>query len=103
VVDADIEPVPEAMAEAESFVEANGHEAMAERVRRVGDLIEGFQSPYGMELLATVHWVARHEGAATQEQALAAVRAWNDRKKTLMAPEHIAAAWYRLEQSGWIN
>jgi len=56
VVDAEIEPVAEAMTEAEAFVEAYGHEAMAERIVRVGDLIEGFQSPYGMELLATVHW-----------------------------------------------
>ena len=84
VSEAEIEPVPEAMAEAEAFV-------------------EGFQSPYGMELLATVHWVASHEGAATQEQALAAVRSWNARKKALMAPEHVAAAWNRLEQSGWLN
>lgn len=103
VVDAEIEPVAEAMAEVEVFVEAHGHEAMAQRVRRVGDLIEGFQSPYGMELLATVHWVAQHEGATTQQEALAAVRAWNDRKKTLMAPEHVAAAWQRLEQAGWLH
>ncbi|MFH1872768.1 MAG: macro domain-containing protein [Pseudomonadota bacterium] len=103
VSEAEIEPVPEAMAEAEAFVDANGHEALAERVRHVSELIEGFQSPYGMELLATVHWVARHEGAATQEQALAAVRGWNARKKALMAPEHVAAAWNRLEQSGWLN
>ena len=103
VVEAEIEPVPEAMAEAEAFVDAHGHEALANRVQRVGDLIEGFQSPYGMELLATVHWVAKHEGAATQEQALAAVSAWNNRKKALMAPEHVAAAWGRLEQAGWLN
>lgn len=101
--EAEIEPLPEAMAEAEAFVDANGHEALAERVRHVGDLIEGFQSPYGMELLATVHWVAKYEGAATQEQALAAVRGWNARKKALMAPEHVAAALNRLEQSGWLN
>jgi O-acetyl-ADP-ribose deacetylase (regulator of RNase III) len=103
VSEAEIEPVPEAMAEAEAFVDAHGHEALAERVRHVGELIEGFQSPYGMELLATVHWVAKYEGAATQEQALAAVRAWNDRKRALMAPEHVAAAWNRLQQSGWLN
>lgn len=103
VSEAEIEPVPEAMAEAEAFVEARGHEALAERVRHVGDLIEGFQSPYGMELLATVHWVAKYEGAASQDQAIAAVRAWNERKRALMAPEHVAAAWNRLEQSGWLN
>lgn len=103
VVEAEIEPVPEAMAEAETFVEARGHEALAERVRRVGDLIEGFQSPYGMELLATVHWVAKHEGATTEIEALATVRAWNSRKKALMAPEHVSAAWERLVQAGWLN
>jgi len=102
VVDAEIEPVPEAMAEAETFVDARGHEALAERVYRVGDLIEGFQSPYGMELLATVHWVAKHEGATTRDDALAAVRCWNNRKKALMAPEHVSAAWARLSQGGWL-
>ncbi|MCX7172162.1 MAG: macro domain-containing protein [Proteobacteria bacterium] len=103
VVEAEIEPVPEAMAEAEAFVDAHGHEALASRVYRVGELIDGFQSPYGMELLATVHWVAKHEGAATLEHVLAAVRSWNERKKSLMVPEHVAAAWGRLEQSGWLN
>ena len=103
VVEAEIEPVPEAMAEAEAFVETLGNETLAARVRRVGELIEGFQSQYGMELLATVHWVARQEGASTRGQALEAVHAWNDRKKALMAPEHVAAAWNRLEQAGWLN
>lgn len=103
VVEAEIEPVPEAMAEADAFVATQGYEALANRVSRVGDLIEGFQSPYGMELLATVHWVARQEGANTQEQALAAVRRWNDRKRALMAPAHVAAAWDRLEHAGWLN
>jgi len=103
VVDAEIEPAADALAEAETFVEAHGHEAMAEQVVRVGDLIEGFQSPYGMELLATVYWVAKYEGAATKEQAIAAVRAWNERKKALMRQEHVTAAWNRLEQTGWLN
>lgn len=103
VVDAEIEPVPDAIAEAEQFVAAHGHEGMAQRVERVGALIEGFQSPYGMELLATVHWVATREDAKSEAQALAAVRDWNDRKKSLMAPEHVAAAWRRLEQAGWLH
>jgi O-acetyl-ADP-ribose deacetylase (regulator of RNase III) len=103
VVEAEIEPVPEAVVEAEAFVDAQGHEVLAERVRRVGDLIEGFQSPYGMELLATVHWVARHEGAATEDEALAAVQQWNARKRSLMVPDHVSAAWTRLHEAGWLN
>lgn len=103
VGEAEIEPVPEAMAEAQAFVDAQGNEALAARVRRVADLIEGFQSPYGMELLATVHWVAKRNGASTSEQAVVAVRAWNERKKALMTPRHVEAAWNRLEQAGWLN
>jgi len=103
VVEAEIEPIPEAMAEAETFVGANGYETMTEHVRRVGELIDGFQSPYGMELLSTVHWVAKNEGASSPEQALTAVRNWNERKKSLMAPAHVAAAWERLDQLGWLH
>lgn len=102
VVDAEIEPMPDAIAEAELFVAANGNEDTAKRVGRVSELIDGFQSPYGMELLATVHWVATREGAKSEAQALAAVRGWNNRKKALMAPEHVSAAWRRLEQTGWL-
>ena len=103
VVEAEIEPIPEAMIEAEAFIGTHGHEATKEHVRRVGELIDGFQSPYGMELLATVHWVAKSEGVSSPEQALAAVRNWNERKKSLMAPAHVSAAWNRLNQSGWLN
>lgn len=33
-----------------------------ERVDRVARLIEGFESPYGLELLSLVHWHLKHEG-----------------------------------------
>ena len=103
VVEAEIEPIPDAITEAETFIDTHGHEAMAEHVCRVGDLIDGFQSPYGMELLATVYWVAKNEGASSPAQALAAVRSWNDRNKSLMTPTHVEAAWSRLHQSGWLH
>jgi len=102
VVEAEIEPIPEALAEADRFVTAQGREALLERVRKVGDLIDGYQSPYGMELLASVHWVGTREGATSADDALAKIRAWNDRKKSLMAPAHVAAAWRRLSEAGWL-
>ena len=36
----------------------------------VADLIAGFETPYGMELLATVHWIADHEGAKDAAEAV---------------------------------
>jgi hypothetical protein len=56
-----------------------------------------------MELLASVHWVATHEAdVRSLGDAVAAVHAWNDRKRYLMKPEHIASAWKRLGDEGWL-
>jgi O-acetyl-ADP-ribose deacetylase (regulator of RNase III) len=74
-----------------------------QRFDRVAALIEGFETPYGLELLASVHWVTRKESptAANPEQALAAIRAWTQRKAHLFQPDHIRTAWDRLIEQGW--
>jgi len=72
------------------------------RADRVGTLIEGFETPFGMELLSTVHWVAAHGGATTLDDATREVYGWNERKR-MFAPEHIAAAWKALERGGWLG
>ena len=103
VVEAEIEPTEDALAEAEAFIAEQEHADLAGHVERVERLIEGYQSSYGMELLASVHWVATHEPSVrTLDEAIAAVHSWNDRKKILMRPEHIASAWHRLEDEGWL-
>jgi len=43
---------------------------MRERFERVGRLVEGFESPFGLELLATVHWVATRERPTTEEELI---------------------------------
>ena len=103
VVEAEIEPTADASAEAEGFIAHQEHRALAERVARVGRLIEGYQSPYGMELLSSVHWVATHEPEThSLDDAICAIGRWNDRKRALMRPEHVASAWQRLKDEGWL-
>ena len=51
-MEASIEPMPDALAQAAAFIAAQGDEALQQHVDRVADLIQGYQSPYGMELLA---------------------------------------------------
>jgi O-acetyl-ADP-ribose deacetylase (regulator of RNase III) len=103
VVEAEIEPTSDASQEAEAFIAEQEIGDLAERVARVGRLIEGYQSPYGMELLSSVHWVACHEAAIRSlDDAVTAIGAWNERKRTLMKPEHVASAWQRLEEDGWL-
>jgi O-acetyl-ADP-ribose deacetylase (regulator of RNase III) len=72
-------------------------------IERVMDLIHGFETPYGMELLATVHWVATHEGAHDLAAARNAVQRWNDRKNSTFGEHHIRAAWLRLQANGWLE
>ena len=105
VVEAEIEPTEPAQRDATLFLqqELEG-QSVIDAVDRVSNLIDGFQSAYGMELLATVHWVATNAPIATNpEEALAAVRAWSLRKAELMQPEHVNAAWLRLSSQAWIS
>jgi len=85
---------------AETFLQA--HLATRERFDRVVDLIEGFETSYGMELLSTVYWVANQEGAKPPEEATDKTYAWNDRKR-MFRPEHIHKAWDILDQKGWLT
>ncbi len=90
-----IEPKNDATVLAKEFLEA--HAETRERFRVVADLISGFETPYGMELLATVHWVAAKEGATSAENAVSRVHSWSDRKK-MFTPQHIELAWNVLDQ-----
>jgi hypothetical protein len=60
-------------------------------------LIKGFETPFGMELLSTVHWVATKEKAKTAAQAIEKTYSWNERKR-MFKEEHITIAWKVLEQ-----
>jgi O-acetyl-ADP-ribose deacetylase (regulator of RNase III) len=96
----DIRIKPDVIAEADPYL--NEHPETLERFDRVARLIRGFETPYGLELLATTHWVATREGAVTPERAVQAVRAWSARKENLFTSEHITAAWERLNSDGWL-
>jgi O-acetyl-ADP-ribose deacetylase (regulator of RNase III) len=71
------------------------------RFTRVADLVEGFESPFGLELLSTVHWVAAREGTTNAQEATTLVHAWSERKKRFL-PEQIAIAWNTLATKKWI-
>lgn len=71
----------------------------ASRINRHGRHSE---TPYSMELLATVHWVASHEGARSPTEARDLVQRWNEHKKARYHERHVEKAWQRLESEGWI-
>ena len=92
--------VPGAVDDANAFLEANA--LTRERFDRVGRLVEGFETPFGLELLATVHWVARHETPArTSAEVVERTYAWNDRKRQF-TPRQIGIALNVLTKQGWL-
>lgn len=101
--DTEITLLPEARQKAQAYLASQaGDGDDAARLARVVGLIEGFESPYGLELLATVHWVAHNEEATSLDAAVAAVHAWNESKRQRLSREHIALAWERLQAQGWL-
>lgn len=96
--------LPGAVAEADEFIKTSGDDELALQVERVRNLIQGFETPYGMELLATVHWVATQElNVYTVEDVIAAVHRWNARKRAIFREDHIRRAWDRLKKEGWFK
>ena len=85
------------------FIQQESRQDLLQHVSKVVELIEGFQSPYGMELLSTVHWVATREQADSYAKAIEAIQTWSERKRQLMNPAHIKVAWHHLVDKGWIR
>jgi O-acetyl-ADP-ribose deacetylase (regulator of RNase III) len=73
------------------------------RMDRVAKLIDGFEDPYGMELLSSVHWlmVQNPEARGNPDVAIHGVQVWNRRKRILMKRDHLLKAWERLAHEDW--
>ena len=71
-----------------------------QRFDRVADLVDGFESSFGLELLSTVHWVLEHDPVASREDLVARVHGWNERKKRF-SPRQIGLAADTLTEKGW--
>ncbi|MDB5986776.1 MAG: macro domain protein [Nevskia sp.] len=71
--------VPGAVNDASAFLLEHADTRM--RFGKVRALVEGFESPYGLELLATVHWVMKHESVTALDDVIEHTYAWNERKR----------------------
>jgi O-acetyl-ADP-ribose deacetylase (regulator of RNase III) len=98
-----IELKDDAIKEALNYLEE--HQETKQRFDKVAQLIEGFESQNGMELLSTVHWVVTQESESevlTSDNLIGKVHRWSPRKAQ-MKPAHILAAWNRLKEQGWLE
>ena len=93
-----IELVPGAVDDACVFL--SQHPETRERLERVAGLVEGFESSFGLELLATVHWVAAGR-PLVEDEIVALTYAWGERKRQFSEPQ-IRLALDRLREGGWL-
>ena len=98
--DKQLELVPGAVKDAAAFLA--GDVDTRSRFDRVGNLVEGFETPFGLELLATVHWVVTREHATNAQDAAVKVYAWNDRKR-IFSRRQVGIAYDTLRAKGWLG
>jgi O-acetyl-ADP-ribose deacetylase (regulator of RNase III) len=90
--------VPGAIKDAMTFLQQ--YPDTRTRFDKVATLVEGFESPFGLELLSTVHWVMKNEPVNSVDEVVNHTYAWNDRKRQF-TPRQIALAADVLSSKGW--
>ena len=98
--DRQLQLVPGALEEARAFLE-NKADTRA-RLARVSDLVDGFESPFGLELLATVHWITANDAHASDlDDIVTRTYEWNESKKQF-SRRQIELAFRVLSEKGWV-
>jgi O-acetyl-ADP-ribose deacetylase (regulator of RNase III) len=92
-----INPLPGAVEEAEAVLDTTP-EARA-NIDMLLALVEGFETPYGLELLATAHFAACRPPTTTDPAVMAdRVAGWSLRKARLFTEDHVHLAARRLSE-----
>jgi O-acetyl-ADP-ribose deacetylase (regulator of RNase III) len=94
-----LELVPASVRDARRVL-AKQPESLA-RFERVSHLVEGFESPFGMELLATVHWIATRDQPSSEDDLIGQFYAWAERKRQFTANQ-IRLARKTLINKRWV-
>ena len=92
--------VPGAVEDSAAFLERQPD--TKKRLERVTQLVDGFESSFGLELLSTVHWVASDNPSMTDEAMIALTYAWGPRKRQF-TERQIRIALRVLDDNGWLQ
>jgi len=92
--------IPGAASDAEAFL--TSHPRTLERFERVAELVQGFETPFGLELLSTVHWAGTREGARSADEVMAKAYAWSEHKRQF-SPRQIRLALDVLSNKNWLQ
>jgi hypothetical protein len=90
--------VPGAIEDATAFLAK--HDDTRARFDRVSELVEGFECPFGLELLSTIHWLVKKDKVSGLNELVQRTYAWNERKRKF-TPRQIGIAAEVLAKKGW--
>lgn len=91
--------LPGALEKARSFLEEQPQTQA--RLESVANLVSGFESPFGLELLATVHWVIKNDKATAIDKITDEVYGWNP-GKSKFTERQIKLAADLLTENPWV-
>lgn len=94
-----LELIPGAIDDAEKFLSKQPD--TLKHMERVSELVDGFETPFGLELLATVHWLVEN-GADSLNEVVKETYAWSQHKNQF-SPRQIEIALHRLISLQWIS
>lgn len=96
--DKQLELVPKALDDAQTFL--NNKESTRSHLERVSKLVDGFESPFGLELLSSVHWVVTRHQTQSVDDVVSEIYGWNNRKRQF-SKRQIHLALDVLSRKGW--
>lgn len=99
--DKKIELIPGALQNSINFLKTNVASDTLKNLEKVADLVDGFETPFGLELLSTVHWIVKEENAKSIDEIVEKIYAWSDKKKRFTARQ-IEIAFEVLKHKGWV-
>lgn len=95
-----IVPTADGLAKLNEFSRSNDFTREQRIVDQVLSNLQGFEGPYGLELLATTHWAACQIPQPDLHSVTEAVKTWNSRKARLFTSKHVGVAFTQLTAAG---
>lgn len=92
--------IPGAVEDASNFLQQ--HPNTLARFDKVANLVDGFESPFGLELLSTVYWIIKNESVSSMDEVVKHTYEWNEHKRQF-TPRQIAIAANTVTTKGWVK
>ena len=82
--------------EVSEYVHNHLSDAQIGHIKQLLRLIDGYESAYALEVLATVAYVRKKHPGISLEETIGQIESWSSRKKNLFKREHISTAYQHL-------